>query len=216
MKWTTAIGHVHGLAERCADMAELSSTIQTLSVTGLWAVGDILGTPRDLDWVTVALVVDLPAAEVPWLCSPHGSQHWSQATRLSKNPVTARWRSAHAPVWNHRIVRPVLIWDLAGGLRQNALDAVREGCSADFALPAPSPDEFRARMADELAISAAALAARTADYEAKRWSRTPLERIADPLFEAVQGYLGVLEAQPHPSRPLSGGHPEAPTVSPQA
>lgn len=179
-------------------MAQLPANIQALPVTGLWAVGDILGTPRDLDWVAVALVVDLPASKVPWLCSPRGAQHWSQATRLSKNPVIASWRSAHAPVWNHRVVRPVLIWDLTGGLRQDALDALRDGRGAELGHPAPQPEEYRARMADELAISAAALAARTADYDARRWNRTPLERIADPLFEACLGYLEVLEAQPHP------------------
>jgi hypothetical protein len=31
--------------------------------------------------------------------------------RLNKNPVHAYWRSAHAPVWNHEVVRPVLLWD---------------------------------------------------------------------------------------------------------
>ena len=198
MKWTTAIRHVQNLAEQCGEMTKLPMNIQALPVTGLWAVGDLLGTPRELDWITVALVVDLPEAEVPWLCQPRGSEHWSQATRLSKNPVVAWWRSAHAPVWNHRIVQPVLIWDLDGGLRQDALDAVRDGHGTDFALPAPESDEPRQRLADDLAISAAALATRTADYEAKRWSRTPLERIADPLFEASYGYLDLLEAQPHP------------------
>ena len=179
-------------------MTRLPASIRALPVTGLWAVGDILETPRDLDWVTVALVVDLPAREAPWFCSPRGAQHWAQATRLSKNPVVAWWRSAHAPVWNHRIVRPVLVWDLAGGLRQDALEAIRDVRGADLGQPAPQPQEFSARLADELAISAAELTARTADYEAKRWSRTPLERIADPLFEASLGYVDVLEAQPHP------------------
>ncbi len=195
MKWTTAVGHVRGLAEKCGEMAQLQTSIGVLPVTGLWAVGDILETPRDLDWVTVALVVDLPASEVPWFCTPRGAQHWLQATSVSKNPLVVWWRSAHAPVWNHRILRPVLIWDLSDGLRQNALDALRDGQGADLGDPAPQPDEFSARMAAELAVSTSALTARSADYEAKRWSRTPLERVADPLFDASLGYLDVLEGQ---------------------
>jgi hypothetical protein len=197
VKWLTAVGHVRRLAEQCAEMAGLPVEFQAVPVTGLWAVGDVLGPPRDLDWVKVALVVDLPAGEVPWFCLPQGAAEWSEATRLSKNPVGAWWRSAHAPVWNHRIVRPVLIWDLAGGLREDAVAALREGRGAAVGQPAPSPEAFAARMIEELAVSRAALTARTADYDAKRWGRTRLEKIADPLFDASLGYLDVLEAQPN-------------------
>ena len=61
--------------------------------------------------------------------------------------------------------------------------------------PAPAPEDLAARMVDELAASRAALTARTAD--AKRWGRTRLEKIADPLFDASLGYLNVFEAQPN-------------------
>ena len=37
----------------------------TLRVVQLWAVGDILGTVRDVETVTVALAVDLPVGDVP-------------------------------------------------------------------------------------------------------------------------------------------------------
>jgi hypothetical protein len=177
-------------------MAELPSRYQAVPVSALWAVGDVLGTARDLDWVKVALIVDLPVSEVPWFCAPAGATQWSEATRLSKNPVGAWWRSAHAPIWNHRIVRPVLIWDRAGGVREDALAALRDGRGAKLGQAAPTAEEFAARMADELAVSRAALVARTADYDAKRWGRTRLEKIADPLFEASLGYLDVLEAHP--------------------
>jgi hypothetical protein len=196
MKWLTAVGHVRRLAEQCVEMAELPSRYQAVPVSALWAVGDVLGTARDLDWVKVALIVDLPVSEVPWFCTPDGAAQWSEATRLSKNPVGAWWRSAHAPIWNHRIVRPVLIWDRAGGVREESLAALRDGRGAELGQAAPTADEFAARMADELAVSRTALVARTADYDAKRWGRTRLEKIADPLFEASLGYLDVLEAHP--------------------
>ena len=185
------------MAEQCVEMAELPVRFQAVPVSALWAVGDILGSPRDLDWVQVALVVDLPVSEVPWFCLPAGAEQWSEATRLSKNPVGAWWRSAHGPIWNHRIVRPVLIWNQAGGVREEALAALREGRGAEIGHPGPTPEEFAARMAAELAVSRAALAARTADYDAKRWGRTRLESIADPLFAASLGYLDVLKAQPN-------------------
>ncbi len=177
-------------------MADLPRRYQAVSVSALWAVGEVLGPPRDLDSVQVALGVDLPVEEVPWFCLPEGAERWAEATRLSKNPVSAWWRSARAPVWNHRIVRPVLVWDAGGGVRGAALDALRAGRGAEIGLPAPTPGQFAARLAQELTVSRAGLAARTADFDAKRWGRTRLEVIADSLFAASRGYLDVLEAQP--------------------
>ena len=115
---------------------------------------------------------------------------------MSKNPVGVWWRSAHAPIWNHRIVGPVPIWEKAGGVREGALGALRDGRGAELGQAAPTVEEFAARMVDELAVSRAALVARTADYDTKRWGRTRLEKIADPLFEVSLGYLDVLEAYP--------------------
>jgi hypothetical protein len=69
MKWSTAVGHLRRLAAQCAEMAELPASYQAVPVSALWAVGDVLGTPRDLDWVKVALIVDLPVSEVPWFCT---------------------------------------------------------------------------------------------------------------------------------------------------
>ena len=195
MKWATAVRHVHSLAEACAERADRPAGDGSLRVTGLWAVGDLLGERRDLDWVRVALVVDLPPDEVPWFCTPPGAVRWAESTRLSKNPVTAWWRSARAPVWNHRIVRPALVWDVAGGLREGVVTALREGQGSDVGQASPSARAYASRMADELEVSLAALEARTRDYDAQRWGRTPLERIADPLFDAALGYIDVLGAQ---------------------
>lgn len=194
MKWTRAVHHLETLAETCADMATRPASIYTLRVTELWAFGDILGEPQDLEWVTVALGVDVPPEEVAWLTVPNGAEHWSNATRLSKNPVSPRWRSQHAPVWNHRITRPVLIWDLADGVRADALDALREGDSEPVRPPAPSEDEFRARIADEVRISLDTLRAATGTYADRRWAPGKIWPIADALWHASEGYLDLLDA----------------------
>lgn len=195
MKWATAVKQVRSLADACAERADRSVGADALRVTGLWAVENLLGASRDLDWVRVALVVDLPPEDVPWFCTPPGAVRWAESTRLSKNPVTAWWRSEHVPVWNHRIVRPALVWDVASGVREDVVTALREGRGSEVGQPPPSAEEFASRMADELQVSHAALETRTRDYDAKRWGRTPLERIADPLFDASLGYLDVLRAQ---------------------
>jgi len=70
-----------------------------------YAVGGLIGSvsaPKMLKGGSVgrALIVDLPVGEVPWFCLPDGAEQWSEATRLSKNPVSAWWRSAWViPAW---------------------------------------------------------------------------------------------------------------------
>jgi hypothetical protein len=194
MKWARAVHHVESLSATCADMATRPSSIFPLRVTQLWAVGDILGPPRDLETVTVALCVDLPVDEVAWWSEPPGAQHWSNATRLPQSPVLPWWRSAHGPVWNHRIDRPVLIWDEPDGIRQDALTALRDGLGASVRPAGPTPDELRARLHEESAVSLRALRARTRAYEDRRWSPGKLEPVADALWRAGEGYLDVLDA----------------------
>jgi hypothetical protein len=166
--------------------------IFSLEVTQLWAVGDILGPQRDLDWVKVAICVDLPPDDVAWWSEPPGSQHWANATRLNKNPIGAWWRSAHAPVWNHRIVRPALVWDAVQGQRDDVLEALREGRGESVRTAAPTDAELAARLSDELAVSLKALTAATAEYDERRWSPGKLEPFADALWRASDGYLDVL------------------------
>jgi hypothetical protein len=194
MKWARAVHHVESLAETCARMATMSSSIFMLRVTQLWVVGDILGPPRDLDTVTAVLCVDRPAEEVAWWTVPAGAEHWSNATRLEKNPVVAWWRSARVPVWNHRIERPALIWDEASGVAEDTVAALREGRGESVRIAAPEPDALRSRLEAELAVSLAAMTAAAREYEEQRWRPGRLERTADPLWRACDGYLDVLAA----------------------
>jgi hypothetical protein len=194
MRWERAVHHVESLAQACADMATRPHAIFPLRVTQMWVTGDILGPPRDLETVTVALCVDLPVDEVPWWSEPPGAQHWANATRLAKNPVLAWWRSAHAPVWNHRINRPALVWDDANGVREDTLAALRDGRGESVRVAAPAQDQLRARLHEELAVSLRALRTCTRAYEDRRWSPGKLEPVADALWRATDGYLDVLDA----------------------
>jgi len=193
VKWSTAVGHVRRLAEQCAEMADLPTHLQTLRVEQMWVFGDILGPPRDLDWASAALCADLPVEEVPWLVRPSRSELWADLTRASKNPVGVWWRSVHAPVWNHRIVGPLLVWDRAHGIRDDALTALREGRGAAAGAALPTEGEYVARMDDALHVSLAELRRRTREYDTERTTR--LGARADALYTAAEGYLTVLDGQ---------------------
>jgi hypothetical protein len=184
---------VEALARECVERA-VPSTIFSIRVTQLWAVGEILGPVRDLEMVTVALAVDLPVDEVAWWTEPPGARHWAHATRLSTSPVEVWWRSACAPVWNHRIHRPVLVWDDADGIRREALDALRDGAGEALRPAAPRAEESRARLLAELGVSLRALRAGTEAFGERRWKPGKLEPVADALWRASEGYLDVLDA----------------------
>ena len=197
VKLSTAVSHLGALAEECDRLSSVRSSGFPFTVGQLWAVGDVLGAPRELDWVTVALVVDLPPEEVPWWCAPEGARWWAETTRLSKNPISAWWRSSHVPVWNHRIIRPLLIWDADAGVRPDALTAIRAGRGASAGLELPTQEEYVSRMEAELEVSLAELQRRTREYETEHTVRLGIR--ADALFAAAQGYLDVLAAPPAPT-----------------
>lgn len=194
MKWSRAVHHLEELARACADMSGRPATIFPLRVTELWTFGEVLANRDDLESLPVVLVVDRPADDVAWLCLPAGAEHWSNATRLSQNPVVAIWRSARAPLWNHRISRPLLIWDESGGVSANALSALHEGTADTLRLPEPTPEEMAARIEAERAVSLRALQSATAAYEQRRFSPGKLEPVADALWRASAGYLDVLQS----------------------
>jgi hypothetical protein len=196
VKWTRAIQHLDALADTCADMATRPATIQPLRVVQLWAVGEVLGGERDMDVVTVALVVDLPVDDVPWLSEPPGAQHWANATRLAKNPVRPLWRSVHAPVWNHRIDRPALLWDVENGRAEATLKALHAGRGDDVRLPKPAPDEIRSRLDDDFDVSLRALRGAVHTYADRRWAPGKLTPLADTLWLVSEGYLDLLDARP--------------------
>ena len=198
MKWTRAVHHLQELAQGCQDMAERSVTIFPLRVTSLWAFGDVLTSQDDLERLQVVLVVDLPPDQVAWLCPPAGAEHWSHATALSKKPVLALWRSSRAPLWNHRIRSPLLIWDehgvwdKSGDHEVDACSALRDGTAQSLRLPEPAPAEMASRLAAELAVSLQALKSATAAYQERRFSPGTLEPLADAMWHASTGYLDIL------------------------
>jgi len=200
MKWARAVHHLEQLAHICEDMAGRPATIFPLRVTALWTFGQVLARRDDLDSLPVVLAVDLPVDDVAWLCSPPGAEHWSHATGLSKNPVVAIWRSTRAPLWNHRIREPLLIWDEhgerdeSGALAMNELTALREGNADSLRLPEPASGELDSRLAAELGVSLRALESADTAYERRRFSPGKLEPVADALWRASAGYLDVLKA----------------------
>lgn len=190
MKWTRAAHHLAELAEKCG---ELPASFFRFQVVELWVFGDLLDVPRDVDVIEVALVTDLAVDEVPWMTEPVGAEHWANSTRLSRNPFEARWRSKDAPVWNHRIERPALVWSAADGVSEEALVAVSDGTGELVRTPAPSSEELKKRVEDEFEVSLRALRRANQVYTDHRWSPGKLTPHSDALWRTTTGYLDLLD-----------------------
>ena len=190
MKWTRAVHHLGELAEKCA---ELPASFFRFQVVELWVFGALLDVPKDVEAIEVALVTDLPVEEVPWHGEPVGAEHWANSTRLSRNPFTPFWRSADAPVWNHRIERPALVWSAADGIAEETLVALRDGTGELVRQPAPTPDELRTRVEEELQVSLTALRAAQQAYTDHRWAPGKLTPYSDALWRISGGYLDLLD-----------------------
>ncbi len=169
--------------------------IYRIRVRQLWTFGEMLGPERDVELIPVALAVDLPVDEVAWRTEPSGAAHWANATRLNRNPFLVRWRSVHAPVWNHEIERPAMFWEAADGTVEPVLEALRAGEGARVRADAPSDGEFAGRMDAELATSLAAVREGTETYTDRRWKPGKMESVADALWLANVGYLDLLAAR---------------------
>jgi hypothetical protein len=194
MRWSRAVHHLKELTHVCADMARRPATIFPLRVTALWTFGEVLTSRDDLDFLRVVLAVDLPIDDVAWLCPPAGAEHWSRAAGLSQMPVAATWRTTRAPLWNHHIRSPLLIWDESGDAALDALSALGAGTAEPLRLPEPTPAQMASRLQDELSASLRALASTTAAYEQRRFSPGKTQPVADRLWRASAGYLDILAA----------------------
>lgn len=194
MKWSRAVHHLEQLARVCADMDGRPAAIFPLKVSALWTFGEVLSSRDDLGALRVVLAVDLPVDDVPWFCPPPGAEHWSHGAGLSKSPVTATWRSTRAPLWNHHIRGPLLIWDESGDVTARSLSALRAGTADELRLPEPSPEEMASRLEAELAVSFRTLGSATSLFEERRFRPGRLEPFADALWRASAGYLDVLGA----------------------
>jgi hypothetical protein len=103
------------------------------------------------------------------------------------------WRSKDAPVWNHRIERPALIWSAADGINEEALVAVGDGTGELVRQAAPSAEELRKRVEDELGVSLRALRQANQEYTDRRWSPGKLTPYSDALWRTTTGYLDLLD-----------------------
>lgn len=153
MKRSTAIRHLAELAEAASDGLGLRGTNIGWPLEELWATGELLGFADPIEVGTVVLVFDVPAEEMPWLAR-HPTGEWvGQQLRLGKRPMQWYYRPAARPVWNHELRRLVRFWSADGGCDDDVIEALGSRRLDGLAVVEPSPQELRAQLSEELAVS---------------------------------------------------------------
>src|SRR5260370_39163591 len=122
MRYATAVRRLRSIAEDCDRFSSLLD--DDAGLLAAYAFGPVLEDPgQDLEVVDLALVMGLPAAELPWGVEPPECTSLASVLRLDKAPVMRRWRPLEWPVSNHVIRRPMPIWTREG-VQTAALDAL--------------------------------------------------------------------------------------------
>jgi hypothetical protein len=173
VRYATAIDHLRLVADACAEEAQRPAAggMSHPYVRAAYAFGEILDVPDEPDGTEVALVVDTGVDELPWGVEPPRLHAFVRAYRIDRYPI--RWfpRPRDLPVADHRIVRPVRLWDLEHGIHEVAFEALRSGRPEDVRLPAPPAAELRTALERHLAVTRDALGEVVDRYWDHDWRR---------------------------------------------
>ena len=113
MRYRRAVEKIRILAEACEDFSKRFPGEEPL-LTEAYVFGGVLRGADPLEFVEVALVLNLPPDEVVWETTPRGTLWLADYLRLSKGGFAYFWRSHLDPVANHHIREPVRFWSLDG------------------------------------------------------------------------------------------------------
>ena len=194
MRYRRAVEKIRTLAEACEGFRRFPSEEPFLLEA--YVFGDVLRGADPLDSVQVVLVINLPPQEVIWETTPRGTEWLADHLRLSKGGFLYFWRSHLDPVPNHHIRAPVRFWSLAG-LDEEVLLALSERRLDDLPRVTPPPEAERAQRTAELQAALGHLrSVRDSywDYDWRRENRGGGRYPEHELWEAVEGYLDLLDA----------------------
>jgi hypothetical protein len=198
MRYRRAIEKLRILAEACEDFKRYPSEEPFLLEA--YVFGDVLRGTDPLEFVEVVLVINLPPEEVVWETTPHGTEWLADYLRLSKGGFEYFWRSHADPVSNHHIRGPVRFWSRKGP-DEDVLQALAERRLDDLSRVTSSPAAQREQLAGELEAALSRLRSVHASYWNYDWRRENRGGGRYPeheLWEAVEGYLDLLDAQSGP------------------
>jgi hypothetical protein len=199
MKYARAVQNLETIGEQAADYhRRLDGSTIPWPLEELWVGGDLLDGPPELEVATVVLVLDEPPADVTWLALNPAGQWIADELRLPKLPVNWFYRPVGYPAWSHEVRRVVRFWS-AGHLDREVIEHLRLRRLDALSVVRPSPAEFSAQLATDLADGRRHLRDVLDRYWDRRW-RAEHERFdvnpEDHLWRAAQAVREIEDAGP--------------------
>lgn len=189
MKRSTAISRLAGVA---AEL-ERSKLWPGPAVVAGYIFGGMLQPVGEVERVQIALAVDEPAEDVPWLSHPTALEALASLLRLDKLPMAWWWRPVSWPIWNHEISRAVRFWSAAAGLDQEVFDALTAGRIDQLQFDEPSDvEQLVKQLFLERDVGRRHLADAVAGFYDREWRREHTGDgvyPGDHLWWAAAGYL---------------------------
>ncbi|MEO3874905.1 hypothetical protein ABGB18_39480 [Nonomuraea sp. B12E4] len=195
MRYRRAVERLRMLAEACEQTRRVP--VDEPFLREAYVFGALLDGADPIEEIEVVFVLNLPPEEVTWGSHPPGTAWLVDFLRLDRGGVAFWWRSHQDPVGNPFIRGPVRFWSL-DGVEKAVLDALGERRLDLARRVAPAAGQERAEAAGELRTALEHLRAVHGSYWDRRWRREHrgLGRYPEHhLWEAVQGYLDLLDVQ---------------------
>jgi hypothetical protein len=166
VKRLTAVNRLAGIA----DELDRSKLWHRSSVVAGYVFGVMLDGASDVERIQIALVVDEPVEDVPWMSHPVHLEALASLLRFDKLPMLWRWRPSGWPVWNHEIIRAVSFWSTTSGRDQAVIDALASGHLdlVQFVEPM-DPVELVAQLRTERDVARRHLADAVAGFHEREW-----------------------------------------------
>ncbi len=194
VKRSTAINRLSDVADALDRAGQWPGPL----VVAAYVFGAVLDPVSELEVVQLALVVDEPPEDVPWMSRPARLEALASLCRFDKLPVSWRWRPAAWPVWNHEISRAVRFWSSVDGRDDPALKALADAGVSGARFEQPSgPEELARQVAIERDVSRGHLVAVRAQFYDRDWRREHSGNGTHPedhLWCATAGYLDLDDA----------------------
>jgi hypothetical protein len=203
VKYSTAVARLRSCA---ADLDRLAGFTDEPLMLEAWVFGEFLEHPDELEVISLALVIDLPARDVTWRARPVPAEAAASLLHFEKYPLRWFWRPRVWPVWNHAIERAVRFWSHEG-TDTAVLDALaHRDVGALPVVSLPSAKVLREQLVIEHGAARDHLRDVLDRYDDREWQREHsglgLHR-DDHLWCAAQGFLDLDTALRRHDRELS-------------
>jgi hypothetical protein len=183
---------VNRLAEIAAEL-ERSKLWRGATVVAGYVFGATLENVDDVERVQIAVTVDEPVENVPWMSHPAHLEALASLLRFDKLPMSWWWRPMAWPVWNHEITRAACFWSAQDGVDQAVLDALAAGSYDQLQFVEPSSaEELIAQVRTERDIARRHLEDAVAGFHEREWRREHKGDgvyPGDHLWSAAAGFL---------------------------